>query len=213
MVVKKNSSVSVKKKSLSLKNVPVPLKKQKIRFPELFFLKKNEPPLKSMPIPSKSLQQNQPFDLVSEEHGLFRRWDLFRLGSRKVFPFMHEKVAVTEELVEEIAPFTSPPKEKSLPLSLGQNKTLILPVHEQILLPDLAPEPWQKTLELLFECRSALQKEKLDYAQIFYEELKPFYSKLTSAQQEFVTRVVLDLAQDLEMLKLQKLKERLKRGY
>ena len=207
MVVKKSPHFKgkVKKKPLSLKNVPIPPKKKKLTFPELVSLKKDIP-LQNVPAPSLPVEVEEPFDLISEEHGLFKRFDLFKLRTRKVFPVMYEKVA-TEEPNEELPLLIH---ERQIP-SLEQKKQV--PIQEQVFLPEIAPDPWQKTQELLTKCRSAIQKGKLDYAQIFYEELKPFYPRLTPEQQTTVTQIVLDIQQDLQMLQLQKLKDRLKKGY
>ncbi|MSR86427.1 hypothetical protein EXS74_03455 [Candidatus Woesearchaeota archaeon] len=199
MVVKKSSSSNnVKKIGLALQDVPIPPVKEGILSTEAKNLKGI--PLESVPLPplffDENFEEKSPFDFVSPQHGLFKKFNLFHLGFRKVFPIMHETVFVTEE-----SPSSFPERDISFP-------SVVMEEHPRVKLP---PDPWQRTQELLLKCRTAIEKRKVDYAQIYYEELKPFYPRLETYQQTLVSQVILDMQQDLEMLKLSKLKEQLKK--
>ena len=200
MVVKRNSSSKKKVQTKTLlQDVPVPPKKEKLVFPELQVKKKML--LKNVPL-FPSVKKKEPFDFVTAEHRLFKKWDIFHLRSRKVFPLRSEIVTVTEEPVEQHSLFEAPREVPSFSREL-------LEEEHPIVLP---PNAWQKTQELLLKCRIAIDKEKLEYAQIYYEELQPFYSRLEVIQQKMVSHVLLDLRQDIEMLKLTKLHEQLRRA-
>lgn len=210
MASKKNSP-SVKKKALE--DVSIPVKKQRLVFPELRHLGKKEIPLESVPVPPSPepvAQESEPFDLVTAEHGLFKRLNPFHLRTRKIFPVMHETVTVTEEPVEELPSFVSPLEEIPKEGSPFPWKT---PVQEPLPFSSLPPDPWTKTRELLRKCQNALRAGKLDYAQIYYEELKPFYSKITPEQQQFVLSLISGIQQDIEMLKLHRIREQLRKEY
>ncbi|MDP3729059.1 MAG: hypothetical protein Q8R18_06450 [bacterium] len=73
------------------------------------------------------------------------------------------------------------------------------------------PNPLEKTNELLQKCRKALQNGNLNYAQIFYEELKPFYLRISSQQRSEIHPIFVELQQDLEMLHLRFVRQKLKK--
>ncbi len=204
MVTEKNTSI---KKTSVIRNVPVPPLIQKNVLSERKTLKGVS--VDSIPLPPLFLEEEmeqEPSDFVTPQHGLFKKFNLFHLGSRKVFPIMRETVSVPEQ---DLPSF---PQDA---LSLPQKQPSSLPPAplEEKVRVDIAPDPWQKTQELLLKCRSAIEKGKVDYAQIYYEELQPFYPRLDSYQQGIVSQIIFDIQQDLEMLKLRKLREQLKKAY
>jgi len=84
--------------------------------------------------------------------------------------------------------------------------------------PPLEPEkksvdPWKQTLLVLKKCQRAVAKGSLDYAEIYYEELKPLFLKLTPDQKEVVYGQLKELQQRMAMIKFKQLSKELRRKH
>jgi hypothetical protein len=71
--------------------------------------------------------------------------------------------------------------------------------------------PWDKVVERMNMCNNSLEKGHLEFAETFFYEVKPFFKRLDFNQQNLVYPYLVDLQQRLIMLRMQKVKNSLKR--
>ncbi|HIH58881.1 MAG TPA: hypothetical protein HA360_03050 [Nanoarchaeota archaeon] len=164
---------------------------------------------------------------------LFNKKEALRLEHKKVleqkkaplqeirFPELEKKISPIKNLFPELR-FLKKPKPAvfpSLPFPelVMQKKTIFKkqatpevvssPLQEK----ETFPDPLEKTRELIQKCRKSLDKGNLDYAEIFYGQLRPFYLRISSSQRSELYPVFIALQHDLEMLRLSFVKQDLQK--
>ncbi len=183
-IPKKTFSVPLPEKIL-LKKIPdVPVLPE-ARFPEL--APSRFASLKAKLFPKKN------YDWLSAEHELFRKKDVFHLDRKHVVSFVKKEAVVQKQILPEPPLFFESQDEKEL-LSFPEIK-------------EPSSDPLEETQKLLQKCQSFIRNGKLDYAQIYYEKLKPFYLRLSAQQQSLTYSAFIALQQDLEMLRLQHIRK------
>ena len=73
-------------------------------------------------------------------------------------------------------------------------------------------DPFAYCIELVQKSWKALKKGNLNYALIYSEELKVFYTQLSREQKERIGSSVLEVQQALEMLQLARVRKRLQKS-
>ena len=72
-------------------------------------------------------------------------------------------------------------------------------------------QPWEQVVGVLQKCYRCVQRRNYAFAEIYYEELRPFYVKLTPPQQQLVYPYLVELQQVLVMARFKKVKALLRR--
>ena len=85
-------------------------------------------------------------------------------------------------------------------------KTMELPS-----LPPVHVDPWKKTVDLVKKCQQCMRRSDLELGEIYYEELKPLFSKLSREEKNTIYPLLVELQNQFVMLRFKKMKEHLKR--
>src|SRR3989338_6206105 len=189
--------------------------------------------------PKKSLSRNIPFILERKESFFERLFSPFQKSSytfadtakslyfiptnaESLFPKIHftlfnKKEALRLEHKKVLEQKKAPLQDIPFPELVMQKKTIFKkqatpevvssPLQEK----ETFPDPLEKTRELIQKCRKSLDKGNLDYAEIFYGQLRPFYLRISSSQRSELYPVFIALQHDLEMLRLSFVKQDLQK--
>ena len=68
-------------------------------------------------------------------------------------------------------------------------------------------DPWVKIIELLNKCDNAVLKNKLDFAEIYYGQIQPFYEQLEDNDKRFVFFKIKELQESIIELRMDRVKQ------
>lgn len=100
------------------------------------------------------------------------------------------------------------PKLKNIPKPITDEHRLLPLLLDEIPLADFDEmDPWTRVVELLDKCDNAVLNKNLDFAEIYYEQVKPFYERLNSNDQRFVFFKVKELQENIIVLRMKKVRK------
>lgn len=150
-----------------------------------------------------------------EEHPVPQKKPLFGTFKIRLFPKNKHEVKNKFTLFKESAPIVLKeplpilqlPKKKEMPQATTPRAEPSMTTLEMPAFVD----SWKRTQELLENCQRCIKRQDLDRGEIYYEELKPLFSKLTREEKHQVYPLLVELQNQLVMLRFKKVKQSLKR--
>ena len=223
-----SQSLSIKKKSFALRHLFAKIKLPKPRLPRInihfpsLHLKESFGHLKTklvhlIPKNKNKILKELPSLKVKkvEEHPVPEKRHLFATLKTRLFQKNKHAVKNKFTLFKESAPVVL--KEPLPILQLPKKKERpqpFIPRAEPSMTTLETPafvDSWKRTQDLLENCQRCIKRQDLDRGEIYYEELKPLFSKLSREEKHQVYPLLVELQNQLVMLRFKKVKQSLKR--
>jgi hypothetical protein len=97
---------------------------------------------------------------------------------------------------------------KDIPKPINDEHKLLAIIPEEVPMVGIDEiDPWNKVVELLNSCGKAVQNKNLDFAEIYYEQIHPFFNKLAINDQRAVLFRLQELQEGILNLRMKKVRK------
>ncbi len=116
--------------------------------------------------------------------------------------------------IDDLIKMAPKPELKNIPKPITDEHRLLPLLPEEVQIGNIEEiDPWNKVVELLNKCSSAILRKNLDFGEIYYEQIKPFYDKLDMNDKKIVFFKIRELQERIFELRMKRVRKLLRAIY